>query len=140
MAITKIWERLYLGNANDADHLSVSNPLGITAVMNVSLEPNRQRREGIVYVHLPLDESEWIPPHKIEQVMTALSQLVRSRKVLVHCAAGFSRSPVMVALYMHVVGYKNFKDALSELSGLRPVVDPSKLVMESAKTYLKEMI
>ncbi len=139
MAITKIWERLYLGNANDADHLSVPNRLGITAVVNVSLEPNRHRQDGIKYVHLPLDESEWIPPLKIEQVMTTISRLVRTGKVLVHCAAGFSRSPVIAALYMHVVGYKNFDDALSELRGLRSVVDPSKLVIESGKNYLKEM-
>jgi len=74
-----------------------------------------------------------------EQVITAISQLVRAGKVLVHCAAGSSRSPVIVALYMDVVGYENFDDALSELRGLRSVVSPSKLVIESAKAYLKEM-
>jgi protein-tyrosine phosphatase len=140
MAITRVFERLYLSDAGDADCLSLSNSLGIAAVVNVSIETNQQRRDGIKYVHFPLDESERIPPRRFEQVITAISQLVRTGNVLVHCVAGSSRSPVIVALYMHVVGYKNFDDALSELRDLRPVVSPSKLVIESAMAYLEEMI
>jgi hypothetical protein len=33
MAMTRVLERLYLGDARDADHLSVSNPFCITAVV-----------------------------------------------------------------------------------------------------------
>jgi len=57
----------------------------------------------------------------IRLILSATSKLIRSGKVLVHCGAGSSRSPVVVALYMHVVGYKNFDDALSELRNLRPL-------------------
>ena len=96
-------------------------------------------RDGIKYVHFPWDETQKIPTHRIEQAITAISQLVRTGNALVHCVAGSSRSPVIVALYMHVVGYKNFDDALSELRELRPVVAPSKLVIESAKAYLEEI-
>jgi len=137
MAMTKVFERLYVGDALDADRLAVTNPLDITAVLNVSIEANQQRREGIKYVHLPLNETERILPHRFEKVTKAISQLVRAGNVLVHCAAGSSRSPVIVALYMHVVGYKNFDDSLSQLRGLRSVVAPSKLVIESAKAYLE---
>jgi protein-tyrosine phosphatase len=137
MAITKVFERLYLSDVHDADRLSVSNPLAITAVVNVSMETNQHRRDEIKYVHFPWDETEKIPTHRFEQVITAISQLVRTRNVLVHCIAGSSRSPVIVALYMHILGYKNFDDALSELRSLRPVVAPSALVIERAKAYLE---
>jgi len=140
MAITKVFERLYVGDASDAEWLSASNPLGITAVVNVNETPNDSRRDGIKYVHIPLDETRRVPPPTFKQVMTAIGQLIRGGKVLVHCAAGSSRSPVVVALYMDVVGYENFDDALSELRGLRSVVSPSKLVIEGAKAYLEEMI
>jgi atypical dual specificity phosphatase len=140
MAVTKVFERLYLGDANDAEWLSASNPLGITAVVNVNEAPNRSRRDGIKYVHFPLDETRRVQPRTLEQVMTAIGQLIRGGKVLVHCAAGSSRSPVVVALYMDVVGYRNFDDALSELKGLRSVVSPSKLAVESAQAYLEETI
>jgi hypothetical protein len=136
MAMTKVFERLYLGSADDADHLAVTNP-GITGVVNVSTEPNQQKREGIKYVHFPLDESEWILPRRFERIITAISTLVRGGTVLIHCGAGVSRSPVVVALYMNEVGYKNFDDALSELRSLRSVVAPSKLVIERAKSYLE---
>ena len=135
--MTRIFERLYLSDAREADHLTVSNPHGITAVVNVSIETNHQRRDGIKYVHLPLDESERIPPRTFEKVITAISQLIRAGTVLVHCSAGSSRSPVVVALYVHIVGCRNFDDALSQLRSQRSVVAPSKVVIESAKVYLK---
>jgi protein-tyrosine phosphatase len=91
-------------------------------------------------VHFPLDEYEWILPRRFDLIMTAISKLIRSRNVLVHCGAGVSRSPVVVALYLHIIGYKNFDDALFELRNLRPVVAPSKLILERAKAYLEGLI
>ena len=140
MPITKVFERLFVSDACDADLLAVSNPLGITTVVNVSTVASCSKQDGIKYIHFPLDEADRVPPRKLEQVITAISQLIRGGKVLVHCAAGSSRSPVVVALYLHVVGYKNFDDALSQLKELRSGVIPSKLAIESAKNYLNEMI
>ena len=137
MAMTKVFERLYLGDADDADSLAVTNPFGITAVLNVSTVTINHWEAGIIYVHYYLDESEWILPRRFERIMEKISKLICSGNVLVHSGAGSSRSPVVVALYMHVVGYKNFDDALSELRGVRSVVAPSKLVTESAKSYLE---
>jgi hypothetical protein len=56
MAMTRILERLYLGRARDADDLADSNPLGITAVVNVETQPNRSKRDGIRYVHFPINK------------------------------------------------------------------------------------
>jgi hypothetical protein len=39
VAMTKVFERLYLGDADDADRLAVLNPFGITGVVNVSSDP-----------------------------------------------------------------------------------------------------
>ena len=139
MAITRIFERLYLSSADDADDLAVSNPLGITAVVNVKTQPNRSKRDGIQYVHFPIDESERILPGTFGPVTAALTQLIRTGKVLVHCEAGSSRAPVVAALYLHVVGYKNFDEALAEIKALRPVVSPSKSIIASAKAYLEAL-
>jgi len=140
MTMTRILEHLYLGRAGDANDLAVSNPLGITAVVNVKTQPNRSKRDGIRYVHFPIDESETVLPGTFGPVMEALTWLIRMGKVLVHCEAGSSRSPVVVAVYLHVVGYKNFDEALAEIRSLRPVVSPSKSIIASAKAYLEEMI
>ena len=139
MVITRIFERLYLSGAGDADDLAVSNPLGIAAVVNVSTLPNRSKRDGIRYIHFPIDESERVLPGTFGPVMGALTQLIRTRKVLVHCEIGSSRAPVVAALYLHVVGYKNFDEALAEIKALRPVVSPSKSITATAKAYLEAL-
>lgn len=140
MAITQVFKRLYVGDANDADSLADTNPFGITAVMNVGSEVNRHWGEEITYVFFFLHEYERISPRRLERLMVTIGQLIRAGTVLVHCGAGSERSPVIVALYMHVVGYKNFEDALSELRSLRPVVAPSSLIIERAKAYLEGLI
>ena len=140
MAMTKIFERVYLGDAHDADRLADTNPFGITAVVNVSTEAHRRWREGITYVYSCLDEPERLDVRRFERMMITISDLVRAGTVLVHCVEGSSRSPVIVAVYMHIVGYKNFDDALSELRTLRPTVAPSSLVIERAKAYLEGLI
>ena len=137
MAMTRVFQRLYVGDAHDADRLADTNPDGITAVVNVGTEVNRHWREGITYVYSCLDEPERLDPRRFERIMMTMSDLVRAGTVLVHCVEGSSRSPVIVAVYMHLVGYKNFDNALSELTSLRPVVAPSKLVIERAKSYLE---
>jgi protein-tyrosine phosphatase len=139
MAITRILERLYLSGAGDADDLAVSNPLGITAVVNVETQPNRSKRDGIRYVHFPIDECARVLPGTFGPVIAALTQLVRTGKVLLHCEIGSSRAPVVAALYLHVVGYKNFDEALAEIKALRPVVSPSKSIIASAKVYLEAL-
>lgn len=138
--ITRIFERLYLSSAYDANDLAVSNPLGIAAVVNVNTQPNRSERDGIQYVHFPIDESERVPPGTFGPVIGALSELIRTGKVLVHCEIGSSRSPVVVAVYLHLVGYKDFDEALAEIKGLRSIVSPSKSIIASAKAYLEEVI
>jgi len=69
-----------------------------------------------------------------------IGQLIRAGNLLVHCAEGSSRSPVVVAVYMHVVGYMSFDDALSHLRTLRSVVAPSSLIVERAKVYVEGLI
>jgi len=140
MAMTKVFERLYVGDADDADRLAITNPDGITAVLNVNTEVNQQWRDGITYVFFLLNEHERISPRRFEQLMVTISDLIRAGTLLVHCSAGSERSPVIVAAYMHLIGYKNFNDALSELRSLRPVVAPSSLILERARVYLEGLI
>jgi atypical dual specificity phosphatase len=137
MSVTRVFERLYLGSTDDVDQLAVSNPLGITTVVNVRREKNRTKRKGLVYVHIPLADAEFVPAGTLELVLTAIGQNIRKGRVLVHCAAGMSRSPAMVAMYMHYVGYKNLDAALRELKGLRSIVNPSRVILESIKDFLR---
>jgi len=140
MAMTKVFERLYVGDADDADRLAVTNPDGITAVLNLNTEPNHDWREGISYVFFPINEFERISALRFEWLMMTIGRLIRGGNLLVHCAEGSSRSPVVAAVYMHLVGFMNFNDALSHLRSLRPVLAPSNLIVERAKAYVEGLI
>jgi protein-tyrosine phosphatase len=118
--MTRVFERLFLGDARDAERLAISNPHGIAFVLNVNSGRNREKADGgVEYIPLSFDDAERVPPAKFEQALAAISEHIRRGKVLVHCEIGSSRLPV-VALYMDAVRYKNFDDALAELTELRP--------------------
>ena len=47
-----------------------------------------------------------------------------------------SRSPIVTAAWMHVVGYKNIDAALAEVKRLRPIISPSPTLLKSVKELL----
>jgi protein-tyrosine phosphatase len=136
--ITKIWERLYVGSSKAAERLAAGNPLGITAVVTLSLDPIRSRNSKISYIQIPMPDGAVEPP-LLESVINAISTHVRRGKLLLHCTAGFSRSPCMAAMWMDIVGYRSFDEALNEIARLRCVTDPSPALIKSVKEYLQAM-
>ncbi len=60
-----------------------------------------------------------IPPARFNAILDAISNNIRRGKVLVHCGSGISRAPIMVAAYLHYVGYKEFDAALQDIALLR---------------------
>ena len=137
MPMTRILKRLYLGSASDADHLAISNPMGIRTVINVSTEKSERRRPGLSYLHYPIVDGATVEPSVFEKVMTAIARQLRSGTVLVHCSAGMSRSPVMVAVYLRYAGHECFDCALETISELRRLIDPNPVLVLSAKQYLR---
>ncbi len=61
---------------------------------------------------------------------------VRRGRVLLHCAGGLSRAPVIAAAWMHRCGYAEFDKALAEIAKLRDI-DPSPALLRSAKELLR---
>src|ERR1035437_6224124 len=135
--VTKRWERLYLGSLYDAERLGKANPLGISAVISLSETGPCNTHREITYIHVPIDESHPIPVDQFDAIMRAISDNIRSGKVLIHCGSGVSRAPVITAAYLHVAGYKNFDAALEEIGALRPVVCPSAILAASVKAHLR---
>ena len=132
--MTKIWERLYLGNFNDAQGLAKANPCGITAVLSLCEEEVRRAAE-ISYVHLPIADSRPIPAHTFDAIMKAIADAVRRGNLLVHCVGGSSRSPIMVAAWLHRCGYAGIDKALAEIAELRDI-DPSPTLLRSVQENL----
>jgi protein-tyrosine phosphatase len=137
MPMTRILERLYLGSASDADRLAVANPVGISAVVNISTEKSEHKRPGLIYLHYPVRDGASVEAAVFEEVVTAIARHIRGGKVLVHCSAGMSRSPVMVAVYLRYAGQECFDCALQTIAELRPIIDPNPVLVLSAKRYLR---
>jgi protein-tyrosine phosphatase len=106
-------------------------------VLSICEEPVLRRRPGTNYVHLPVADATPVPVNQFDAVIDAVAENIRWGTILLHCGTGVSRAPTMAAAYMHVVGYKNIGAALMEIAKLRPIIDPSLILLKSVKEHLR---
>ena len=132
--MTKIWERLYLGNFKDAEGLTNANACGITAVVSLCEDAVR-RAANIRCVHLPVADSRPIAAQSFDAIMLAISDGVQRGNLLVHCVGGSSRSPIMVAAWLHRCGYAAIDKALAQIAEMRDI-DPSPVLLKSVREAL----
>ena len=133
--MTEIWERLFLGSLKDAEQLARSNPQRITTVVSLCREQAVHRTPKITYIHIPIPDSRPISAQKFEDIMYAMAIGVRRGNLLVHCLAGMSRSPILIAAWLHRCGYAGIDRALSEIAELRDLA-PSPALLKSVKDLL----
>jgi atypical dual specificity phosphatase len=135
--VTKIWERLFLGTLKDAEQLSRSNPQRITTVISLCREHAVHRVPKITYIHIPIPDSRPISAQKFEDIMFAMAIGVRRGNLLVHCLAGMSRSPILIAAWLDRCGYAGIDKALSQIAELRDLA-PSNTLLRSVKNLLSQ--
>ena len=111
--MNKIKKGLYLGNINAATNFESLKNKGITHIVGLlSNFKNYKKHEGIAYLLIEIGDScdqnilEYIP-----QAMSFIVNGLRSGKVLVHCAAGISRSSSIIIAYLMITKSLNFIDA-----------------------------
>jgi protein-tyrosine phosphatase len=136
--LSKITERLFVGNVCNAANLAEENPHKITAVLNVSTEPPYTKHADIVYLHIPFHDGHEIPPRAFAECLAFMKFCYENgHNILVHCAAGMSRSPTILASFMHYVGLHQFDLALEEIRKHRPVVMPAPAIIASSRRWLR---
>jgi len=135
--VTKIWERLYLGSFKDAEHLARSNPQRIATVISLCREQAVHRAAKITYIHIPIADSRPISGQRFEDIMFAMAIGLRRGNLLVHCLAGMSRSPILIAAWLHRCGYAGIDKALSEIAELREIA-PSHTLLKSVKDLVSK--
>ena len=71
------------------------------------------------HAHMPILDGPGNTPQEIVAVLDRLDGLTQRGKVLVHCAAGVSRSPFILALYLTWRDQIPFEDALELVASRR---------------------
>jgi protein-tyrosine phosphatase len=135
--VTKIWHRLSVGSLEDAKHLASANPSGIRTVVSLCPGEVTPRDDRIEYVQMPIADSQSICSKRFDQIMATIAKSVRQGAVLVHCLEGISRSPLMCAAWMQRCGYASIDAALTEIADLRPIIDPSPVLLSSVRKILQ---
>ena len=134
--MTQIWERLWVGGLQDAVRLAKGNPNHIDTVISLCEQCITAKRQGVNYVHLPIQDESPLPAGQFDSIMDALTENIRWGKVLLHCGVGISRAPSLAAAYMDAVGYKNYDVAIEEIRQLRSIINPSMILFKSIRRHL----
>jgi len=137
MPMSRLCSRLFIGGIKDAERLAADNSVGITVVITLCAEEVLPKRRDIKYVRIPVEDASPVTLDQFEQVMNAIAEHIRSGRVLLHCGAGMSRSPIFAAAWIHRCGYLHIENALLEIADLRPEIDPSPVLLKSVKEHLK---
>jgi Dual specificity phosphatase, catalytic domain len=89
-------------------------------------------------MHVPFKDGSEIPPKAFVRCLGWLKHMYEDgHTILIHCAAGISRSVTITASFMHYEGIAEFNDALDRIRSARPNASPAPDVLRSAKQMLK---
>ena len=106
---------LFLGNSRNAFNLPCLKQLGITHILNVTREVTKYHilntEYPIKYAQLSIDDHMFNPTHSIYDYFSACKEFIdecnpainggdHDKKILVHCAAGKSRSSTIIISYL----------------------------------------
>ena len=122
--MNKIRPGLYLGDWNDAKKINEGNAEWsiFNCAIDITMEPRKKSKifkQGLI-------DGPGNPDQRFKDAIKELSRVVALGKpVLVHCHAGISRSPTVLAKYLSIVEGRAFLDCLAELNKIRPIVDPN---------------
>ncbi|KAG6377965.1 protein-tyrosine phosphatase-like protein [Boletus reticuloceps] len=103
---------------------------GITHIISVGKKPN-STRDGITYLRLAIEDNPSANLSKVSTEATAFIDQARGAKnpkpskIFVHCSAGISRSPSVVAFYLMQRCDMSLKRALGLIVRARPNACPN---------------
>jgi len=125
---SEILPYLLIGNQRDAANRERLTELGVTHILNVTAHlPLHFESDGIAYMRLPASDSgsQNLKQYFSEAISFIECAQAANGKVLVHCQAGVSRSPTIVAAYLIARSRKSLSDAFGFIKDRRPIVAPN---------------
>lgn len=132
--MNQIIPNLYLGAHSTSSRL---RKYGIKYIINFAKKSYDGRR-----IHFPLHDGK----NELDKMIEAMNliekyMIKKDGLVYVHCAAGRSRSPIIVALYLIKIRYcKNLRIALKYIRTKRKSINPNIRILDCAKQAEKQLL
>ena len=137
----EITETLYLGNISGAENIDKIKNLGIKIVLSLIEEsPWPVYNESDNIIHKPIIISDFYKENIIKYFGECLNFIKGDDKVLVHCAAGSSRSATFVIAYIMRNKKMSFKEALEFVKSKRSVISPNPGFKDQLQLFEKVLI
>ena len=132
---TLVYPRIYIGPFTAASDVAFLHTKAITHVLSIGHTPT-SHVPGVTYLRLSLVDSESSSVDKVcATAAPFLDEALAQGAVLVHCSAGVSRSPTIVAAYLMRRHSMTLFDALGSIITARQIASPNSGFL----TQLKEL-
>ena len=122
--ISKITNTLYLGNMYAASNINKLKDIGIKKILTVMTEFGYTYPKNI-FIHKIIEIDDIYDSNIIKYFKECINFIEGKEKVLVHCAAGVSRSSTIVIAYIMWKNKKNLIDAINFVKSKRPEIFPN---------------
>ena len=134
---------IFLGPCSAASSKAFLSTNLITHVLSVGASP-ADRVEGVEYDRISISDS---PSSSITKVCDSACDIIdkalRSKnntgRIFIHCSAGISRSPMVVAAYLMKRRNMSLKAALKQIIQTRPQISPNPGFLQQLKELEMEL-
>jgi predicted protein tyrosine phosphatase len=137
-------EQIYIGSTQSANTSNKMKELGITHIIVVGSELMCKFPDEYIYTHIKIndtyDENILENLDKITENIDSIINNKPDNKILIHCAAGISRSAsILIAYLMRYTEMKTYELAYNFLHEKRSIINPNTNFIEQLKVYEKKL-
>lgn len=138
--MNKVREGLWISDIASVATKSERERAGITAILSCMMPDERHflpRDHGLKISHININDGEAYPFHWLTKALEQLDLWLQDGEtVVVHCAAGISRSSSTVIA--HLIGHGlTWDEAEKEVRDARPIIMPHYALKRSVLEYYK---
>lgn len=136
----QIIDRLWLGSAVECYRLTPLKQNKITTILNVASDWNDPiENTEFVWYKVGFVDGYGATLEDIDKAVRILTMLYKNGEtVYVHCAAGVSRSPIVVCIFLAKLLKISLDNALEMVKQKREGVRPAKHLIKVAREYLEK--